>query len=70
MRGERTALRRDERLLQQSYRALLRVSDWLNDLDTVSIDGRDRDRLGEMIQAVGEAEREVYAGLEDLDSDG
>lgn len=50
---------KDARLLYQSARALRRVSDWLNDLDTVSIDDRALDALGELIHAVDLAEEEV-----------
>lgn len=71
MRGERTALypgkgalRRDQRLLDQSYRALQRTSDWLNDLSTTEIEGSAHDDLGMLIHAVGEAERAVYGRLE------
>jgi hypothetical protein len=51
----------DRRLLDQSARALRRVSDWLNDLDTVAIDGLALDALGELIHAVDMAEQEVEA---------
>ena len=52
---------KDLRLLGQCERALHRVSDWLNDLETVSIDGRHHDDLGELIHAVDEARDEAEA---------
>jgi hypothetical protein len=42
---------KDKRLLAQAERALLRVSDWLYDLDDM-LDGQDLDKLGVLIQAV------------------
>lgn len=49
----------DRRKLDQAARALRRVSDWLNDLDTVSIDGHVHDSLGEVIYSVDVALDEV-----------
>lgn len=50
---------KDRRLLEQTQRALYRASDWLNDLDTVSIDGHHHDAIGELIHAIDEAVAEV-----------
>lgn len=49
------SLSNDKRLLDQSARALRTVADWINDLDTVQVDGRGHDALGELIFAVDEA---------------
>lgn len=43
---------RDRRLLDQAARSLRRTVDWLQDLDTVQIDGVEFDKLGEIIWAV------------------
>lgn len=46
---------KDVRLLEQSTRALLRVSDWLSDLDE-PMDGEVADDLGYLIHRVEEAQ--------------
>ena len=45
----------DRRLLDQAARHLRMVSDWINALDTVSVDGAAHDSLGEVIYAVDQA---------------
>jgi hypothetical protein len=49
----------DKRKLDQAARALRRVADWINDLDTVSVDGQGHDALGEIIYAVDQALEEA-----------
>jgi hypothetical protein len=49
----------DRRKLDQAARALRRVADWINDLDTVSVDGAAHDSLGEVIYAVDTALEEA-----------
>lgn len=46
---------KDRRLLAQANRALIRVSDWLGQLDE-PVDGRLADHLGELIHATDEDE--------------
>lgn len=50
---------RDRRLLDQAALSLRRTIDWLQDLDTVHIDGAEFDKLGEVIWAVDEALEEA-----------
>jgi hypothetical protein len=50
---------RDRRLLDQAARSLRRTVDWLQDLDTVEVDGSEFDKLGEVIFAVDEALEEA-----------
>ncbi len=50
---------RDRRLLDQAARSLRRTVEWLNDLDTVSIDGQEFDKFGEVIWAVDQALEEA-----------
>lgn len=49
----------DRRKLDQAARALRRVADWINDLDTVSVDGSAHDALGEAIFGVDQALEEA-----------
>ncbi len=49
----------DRRLVDQSARALRNVADWLEALDTVSVDPIDLDKLGELIHAVDVLEEEL-----------
>jgi hypothetical protein len=50
---------RDRRLLEQSARALSNLSEWLRDLDTVMIDGRVLDNIGEALHGVDVALAEL-----------
>lgn len=65
--ASRAMQRRDVRLLDQSVRALLRVSDWLSDLRTVESDPIDRDKLGELIHAVETLKAEAEQGGPDAE---
>jgi hypothetical protein len=49
----------DRRKLDQAARALRRVADWINDLDTVAVDGHGHDALGMAIYAVDQALEEA-----------
>jgi hypothetical protein len=62
-RQSRRGPSRDRRLLDQSVRALLRVSDWLRDTDTVQVEGEALDQIGEVIHAVEQALEEVCGEL-------
>jgi hypothetical protein len=47
--------RRDLRLLDQSVRALVRVIDWLDEVDAEEIDGELRDDLGYLLHRLERA---------------
>lgn len=52
-RERREKERRDQRLLDQSVRALVKVSDWLSEID--GLDGELRGDLGYLLHRVEEA---------------